>query len=201
MGPFGTIPIDPASLIDEVYLKVTCNTECCSGMTQIFVKGSSTSAPMIYTGTAQVGVPVTVSQLTRDYLGEIKNQLDMQTGTVGALTSVVMGGAGAATGVAGSIQSIGSMAFDAVRMKYPTVSGGGANGNFLGLHSQCYLQAKFYECVNQNITEIGRPLYQNKTLSTLSGFCLCSGADAQISGTSDEAVKINNYLNTGFYIE
>ena len=201
MGPFGNIPIDPASLIDEVYLKVTCNTECCSGMTQIFVKGQSSSAPMIYTGTAQVGVPVTVSELTRDYLGEVKNQLDMQTGTIGALTSVVMGGAGAATGVTGSIQSIGSMAFDAVRMKYPTVMGGGANGNFLGLHSQCYLQAKFYECVDQNITEIGRPLYKNKTINTLSGFICCSGADVAISGTEEEADIINNYMNSGFFYE
>lgn len=201
MGPFGTIPIDPASLIDEVFLTVTCKTECCSGMTQIFVKGQSSSSPMIYTGTAQVGVPVTVSQLTRDYLGEVKNQLDMQTGTVGALTSVVMGGAGAATGVAGSIQSIGAMAFDAVRMKYPTVAGGGANGNFLGLHSQCYLQAKFYECVDQNITEIGRPLYKNKTINTLSGFICCSGADVAISGTEEEADIINNYMNSGFFYE
>ena len=93
------------------------------------------------------------------------------------------------------------MAFDAVRMKYPTVVGGGSNGSFLSLHSTCYLNARFYEVVNQNNTELGRPLYQTKTLSTLSGFCLCSGADAAISGTADEVAEINNYLNTGFFIE
>ena len=93
------------------------------------------------------------------------------------------------------------MAFDAVRMQYPTASGGGSNGSFLSLHSTAYLNAKFYEVVNQNNTEIGRPLYQTKTLSSLSGFCMCSGADAAISGTADEVAEINNYLNTGFYIE
>ena len=201
LGPFGTIPLDPASLIDETNLEITYRMELATGMCQIFVGGSSSGAPIIYTGSAQVGAMVSVSQLTKDYLGEVKNQLDIQTGTAGALASIVMGGAGAAGGIANSVQSIGSMAFDAVRYRYPTVSGGGVNGSFLGLHSTSYLQARFYEVVNQNNTELGRPLYQTKTLSTLSGFTVCSGADVAISGTADEASKINDYLNGGFFLE
>ena len=200
LGAFGNISIDPASLIDETTLSVTCQTECCTGMTRILVRGK-TSNSMIYTGCAQVGVPVTVSELTRDYLGEIKNQLDINAGVAGALTSVVFGGIGAASGIAGSIQSVGSMAFDAVRMKYPTVVGGGSNGSFLSLHSTAYLNAKFYSVVDQNNSELGRPLYQTKTLSTLSGFCVCSGAEAVTPAMSDESELINNYLNSGFFIE
>ena len=201
LGPFGTIPLDPASLIDETNLEITYRIELATGMCQIFVGGSSSGAPIIYTGSAQVGAMVSVSQLTKDYLGEVKNQLDIQTGTAGALTSVVMGGMGAATGIAGSIQSIGSMAFDAVRYRYPTVSGGGVNGSFLGMHSTSYLQAKFYTVVNENNSELGRPLYQTKTLSSLSGFAVCSGAEAQVTGTAAEVEQINSYLNSGFYIE
>lgn len=201
LGPFGTIPLDPASLIDQTTLQIVCRTELATGMCQIFVSGSGSGAPIIYTGSAQVGAMVSVSQLTKDYLGEVKNQLDIQTGTAGALTSVVMGGMSAAGGIAGSIQSIGSMAFDAVRYRYPTVSGGGVNGSFLGMHSTSYLQAKFYNVVNQNNSELGRPLYQTKTLSSLSGFCVCSGAEAATPAMSDENDLINNYLNTGFYIE
>lgn len=200
LGAFGNIPIDPASLIDETTLSVTCQTECCTGMTRILVRGK-TSNSMIYTGCAQVGVPVTVSQLTRDMLGEVQNNLNQEFATAGALANIVMGGMGAAGGTFNSIQSIGAMAFDAVRMKYPTASGGGSNGSFLSMHSTAYLNAKFYTVVDQNNTEIGRPLYQTKTLSSLSGFCLCSGAEATITGTAAEAEQINNYLNSGFYIE
>ena len=200
LGAFGNIPIDPASLIDETTLLVTCQTECCTGMTRILVRGK-TSNSMIYTGCAQVGVPVTVSQLTRDMLGEVQNNLNQEFATAGALANIVMGGMGAVGGTFNSIKSIGAMAFDAVRMKYPTASGGGSNGSFLSLHSTAYLNAKFYTVVNQNNTEIGRPLYQTKTLSSLSGFCLCSGAEATIKGTAAEAEQINNYLNSGFYIE
>ena len=201
LGPFGTIPLDPASLVDETTLEITYRMELATGMCQIFVGGSSSGAPIIYTGSAQVGAMVSVSQLTKDYLGEVKNQLDINTATGGALASIALGGLGAAGGVSNSIMQIGSMAFDAVRYRYPTVSGGGVNGSFLGMHSTSYLQARFYNVVDQNNTEIGRPLYQTKTLSTLSGFALCSGADVAITGTSDEAVKVNSYLNSGFYIE
>ena len=200
LGPFGTIPIDPASLIDETTLQVECQTECCTGMCRILVRGK-TSNVRIYAGCAQVGAPVSVSQLTRDMLGEVQNNLNQEFATAGAMANILTGGLGAAGGTFNSIQSIGAMAFDAVRYKYPTASGGGPNGSFLSFHSPCYLNAKYYEVVNQNTTEIGRPLYQTKTLSTLSGFCMCSGADAAISGTADEVAEINNYLNTGFYIE
>lgn len=199
-GPFGTIPLDPASLIDNNTLNITIRTECATGVSQIFVRGSSTDV-MVYAGTAQVGVPVTVSQLTRDMLGEIQNNLNMEFATAGALTSVATGGVGAAGGVFNSIQSIGAMAFDAVRLKYPTLSGGGSNGSFMSMHSTSYLNAKFYECVGTNNTELGRPLYQTKTLSTLSGFCVCSGADVEIGAMAAESEQINGMLNTGFFIE
>lgn len=200
LGAFGTIPIDPAPLIDETTLQVTCQTECCTGMTRILVRGKTSNA-MIYTGTAQVGVPVTVSQLTRDMLGEVQNNLNMSWSTAGAMAGIVTGGIGATGSTFNAVQSIGAMAFDAVRMKYPTVTGGGSNSSFLSLHSTAYLNAKYYEIVGANNTEIGRPLYQTKTLSTLSGFTVCSGADVAITGTADEAEKINSYLNSGFFIE
>lgn len=200
LGAFGNIPIDPSSLIDETTLQVTCQTECCTGQTRILVRGK-TSNVMIYTGTAQVGVPVTVSQLTRDMLGEIQNNLNMQWSTAGALAGIATGGIGAAGGTINSVQTIGGMAFDAVRMKYPTCSGGGTSGSFLSLHSTCYLNATYYTCTDRYTAEIGRPLHQTKTLSTLSGYCLCQNADVQCGAMAEEEVKINNYLNTGFFIE
>lgn len=205
-GAFGTIPLDPASLIDESTLTITIRTECATGVCQLFVRGTATES-MIYTGTAQIGVPVTVSQISRDMLGEIQNNLNMQyTAAGGALQ--IAGAAinpstavGAAGGVLGTVMNYGAMAFDAVRLKYPTLTGGGANGSFMTMHSTSYLNAKFFECVGTNNTELGRPLYQTKTLSTLSGFTVCQGADVQIGAMAAEEEQINAMLNTGFFIE
>lgn len=209
-GPFGTIPIDPASLIDQSTLTITIRTECFTGMAQIFVRGTDSNV-MIYTGTAQVGVPVTVSQLTRDMLGEVQNNLNMQFTAAGAAFGVVgsaISGAanpgsipGSVSGAMNTVMNYGAMAFDAVRLKYPTLAGGGANGSFISMHSTSYLNAKFFECVGTNNTEIGRPLYQTKVLNTLSGFTVCQNAEVQIGAMAAESSLINSYLNSGFFIE
>lgn len=48
----------------------------------------------------------------------------------------------------------------------------------------------------------GYPLCKKKQLSTLSGYTVCSNAIADIQGaTFAEKRKIENYLNTGFYID
>ena len=65
----------------------------------------------------------------------------------------------------------------------------------------CYLSYKYFTVVDENLAEIGRPLCQTKQISTLSGYILCQNADAQITGTQDEADKINGYLNSGFFYE
>ena len=65
----------------------------------------------------------------------------------------------------------------------------------------CYLNAKFMTIVDENLTEIGRPLCQVKTIKNLSGYILCQNADAKISGTADEADLVNSYLNSGFFYE
>ena len=93
---------------------------------------------------------------------------------------------------------------DAVKNKFPTCCGKGSPGSFLSFKDSdfgCYLIAKFMTVVDENLTEIGRPLCQTKQIKTLSGYILCQLADAQISGTADEAALINSYLNTGFYYE
>ena len=54
---------------------------------------------------------------------------------------------------------------------------------------------------DENLTELGRPLCQIKQINTLSGYILCSGADAVIPGTQDEVQKVNGYLNSGFFWE
>ena len=89
------------------------------------------------------------------------------------------------------------------RLNYPTVSGVGSSGSYLAFHDpdNLYLLSRFIEIVDENLDEIGRPLCQTKQINTLSGYILCDKADAQISGTADEAVKVNEYLNTGFFYE
>ena len=60
--------------------------------------------------------------------------------------------------------------------------------------------------VFKTITDIapnlyGKPLCQDKILSTLNGYAKCSQAYIEIGGTKEESDMIVNYLNGGFYID
>lgn len=60
--------------------------------------------------------------------------------------------------------------------------------------------------VFKTITDIapnlyGKPLCQDKILSTLNGYTKCAQAYIEIGGTKEESDTIVNYLNGGFYID
>lgn len=193
LGPFGTIPLDPAALIDETKITVMVRTDLCTGACKIAIAAGTDTTKILYTGTAQVGISINISQALRDMLGE---QVNLATGIVNTVSNAL------SANVGGAINAEISALADGARLKYPSVMGGGTAGTFLNVHAGgCYLYGKFYNIVNENITEIGRPLCQTKTLSTLSGYCLCDKADAQITGTAEEAIRINTFLNGGFFIE
>lgn len=194
LGPFGDIPIDPMSLLDDTGLQVNVRTDLTTGISRIWVAGSSNSSNKIYTGSAQVGVPINISQVLRDPLAQNTNMVNGIIDTASAAAKLDFGGA-----IKAEINGLA----DATRLQYPSVIGGGAAGSMITFHddSGCYLGYKFLTIVNENITEIGRPLCQTKTLSTLSGYILCLNADAIISGTQEEADKVNSYLNGGCFIE
>ena len=80
---------------------------------------------------------------------------------------------------------------------------GGAQGmRSLYTKQDVILCAWFKYRANTDNTHFGTPLCAVTTLSTLSGFTLCQNAVADIfTATFAEKRKIENFLNTGFYIE
>lgn len=199
LGPFGDIPLDPALLVDETALSIDLATDVARGAGRVIVKGKTTGN-ILYHGSAQIGVSINISSAQRDLLGQQTNLLSGVINTVGSAGAAASGNIGALTNV---INTPLTTVENAMRLKYPTIIGGGEAGSFLTFHDidSCYLNCKFYWVVEENQQELGRPLYQKKTINTLSGFILCTGADVPIAGTQEEAIKINTYLNTGFYYE
>lgn len=199
LGPFGDIPLDPALLINETTVSVDIGVDIARGAGRIIVKGKTTGN-ILYHGSAQVGVNINISSAQRDLLGQTTNLLSGIVNTVGAAGSAAMGNI---SSIGSAITTPATTVENAMRLKYPTVIGGGEAGSFLTFHDSesCYINSKFYWAVEENVTELGRPLYKKKTINTLSGFILCTGADVPIAGTQEESIKVNNYMNTGFYYE
>lgn len=207
-GPIGEIPIDPASLVDVDTIIVKAKYEYVQGQGIVTIgpkinPNANTISLISYCGTCQIGVPV---QLAQAIIDPLKAQVQWQKDT----SSIVSKGATSLTpgglfDTAFNFQNNMDYAMaNALYNKYPQVHSIGNNGslmNFFDTDWGLYLSHKYYQNVDEDLSEFGRPLCKVKTINTLSGYILCTNAECHISGTLEESSKINGYLNGGFYYE
>lgn len=202
-GPWGDIPLDPAVMLDRTGegLTVSIRYDLIQGNGRLAVYPTTYPNMILYNGTTVVGADINLSQVLRNPLDYSSAANNAGLGFVSGAMSLLSGNVGGFTSAVGSLFT---GIENATRLKYPSVFGKGSNGSFLSFVDSdyaFYLMHKYYDVVDENNTELGRPLCKVKQISTLSGFILCQGADAQITGTQEEAQKINNYMNTGFFYE
>ena len=219
--PFGTFTIDPKNLEDAVGLQCHLELEGIEGiatlkiyaMEEISTPGGGSTIQvnprrLVYYGNAQIGVPIAVSQITQDYMkrigGDVSGALGMIGSGVGMVASIATGNIpGAVASGIGIASNVSSMIGNAIDSMTPNVSTKGANGNLYAFNvNGPYL---YYACtypVDDDPTQLGRPLCKVRTLNTLSGYCMTRDADIHISGcTETEINTIRQLLNSGFFIE
>ena len=210
LGPFGDIPLDPADYIDADDLRYKITYDMAQGVGRLVVgpaiSGTTNIMNISYCGNVMIGAPV---QLSQAIINPLQAQLSWDVGMNNVFTTGM--GAGNATNsinLANNLvqaQNILQQTYaDALQNKFPNCCGVGTPGSFFNFFDNdygCYLMYKYFTVVDENLAEIGRPLCQTRQISTLSGYILCQNADAQISGTADEAEQVNAYLNSGFFYE
>ena len=202
-GPFGDIPLDPMVLNKNSNIFMSLAYDLTSGLCRMVLKGNEASTDeILFNGSAQVGVNINLSQVYVDGLAQTKVETDAVFSMAGAVANGItnMNPVGALVGVA---QAATTGIQDATRLDYPLVSGLPNGGALLSFHDtwNAYLLQKYYDIVDEDLTELGRPLCTYAYINTLSGYILCSGADCEIPGTLEESQKVNGYLNGGFFYE
>ena len=223
LGPYGDIPLNgnlgdlitTGATDDDRYITTDLVFDLASGICQAIVYPGLRALAIPFTHTAaittkrlatvsfQAGVPIQLAQAYTDPLAIQEAQFKLAANAMGAVTGGITNPVGA---FAGALSSIPSGVGDCMRAQYPTVSSNGSNGCAIQgylVDEGFYIRSEHNRIVPENNTDLGRPLCQTKTLSTLSGFILCSGADfGSASGAlAEEREAINNYLNTGFFYE
>lgn len=63
------------------------------------------------------------------------------------------------------------------------------------------LSGRFLPVATEDFTHTGRPLMQQRQISSLSGFAICKDADISATCTDRERRTIQGYLESGFFIE
>ena len=146
----------------------------------------------IITSATQFGMPIQLAQSGANILS-------------GAASTMISAGAlvaGAATGsapaiIAGAAGSVGS----AIDTWMPKTSVNGFNGSKATLGASIVLTGTFYLVADESLAEHGRPLCQEKTISSLSGYIMCDSPDPQIACTDSELSEIIGYMTRGFFYE
>lgn len=112
-------------------------------------------------------------------------------GAGGLIASAVTGNAlGAASGVLSLVGGLISS----------NVTSSGSSG-CVSQENFCTLTCRFFAQKTVDVNDFGRPLCNPVSLSGLSGFVKCEGADVRCSATENGKAIINDFLNGGMFIE
>lgn len=186
--PFGCIDIDSSVTCNAASLYVDVEVDPITGKGILEIRCNNIVLNRLE---AQIGVPISLSSVTRDYIGAVSGAVSAIGGAVGSFIGNPVGG------VIGAVSGIGN----AVESLMPRANTIGTTGTFAANHGDFRLDFQFFRPVNDDNTHNGRPLCQVKTISSLSGYMLIQDGDVAINGTATEDGKVRAYLEGGFYYE
>ena len=194
--PYGCIDIDTSVTANASTLSVEVEIDPLSGKGILVIKCNNIVLNRLE---SQIGVPISLSQVVRNYVGAATSAMG---GFTGAISGAVAGAAAGPLGIAaGAITGGGAAIGNAVEAMQPRAQTIGSTGSFVANRGEFRLDHQFFRPIDDDNTHNGRPLCQVKQLNTLSGYILIQDGDVTIAGTASEDSKIRNYLETGFYYE
>lgn len=190
--PFGVLEIDTSVTCNASTLDLILDIDLLSGKGLLTVQCNGNVLNKVE---SMIGVPIQLSQVTRDYVGAVSS---IASGISGAISGVLLGGP---AGIAGAVGSAVGGIGNAIQSMAPRSQTIGSNGGFAALAGAAQLGHQFFRPVDDDLAHNGRPLCEKRTISTLSGYMLIQDGDVPINGTRTEGEQIRAYLEQGFYYE
>ncbi len=212
--PFGNIPIDTSfrSLGKYIYCGVFIDPITgiaimqahCSSVIPTTEQGiqSILDSPIVYETSGQFGVPIQLAQVNGDYVNfasetvQAVSSIDLLGGSIG----LMMGGPLGA--IKGAInKDVVSHAANAITSLAPQVRGTGTNGSRLLTKIRPMISIQWMPLVDEDNTELGRPLREIRTINTLSGYIKCFEVTVDFPCYDMEKETIHEMLKGGFFYE
>ena len=221
--PFGIIPIDSTKVLNDSELHVEFDVDYTNGIASLKVNqksGLPLQNPIIASSTADYGVTIPISTLAYDWKGGL-----IMSG-MQLVKDVVSNSSMSATGKKptymtdsaweqrqGYIQEHTAQNMDIINSALDIAGSAlgqlqtvGTVGSFLSFNSGAPMLYVWYiDQTEYDDARFGRPLYQKRRLSSLSGMCVCLNAtiDSYYSPRplKPEEDAILSGLNGGVYIE
>ena len=193
--PFGCITLDPSITCNSNNVKALIRVDPITGKGVLVLSCVVGGETIIMNRVeSQVGVPIALSQVTRDYIGAITNTAHAAGSVLGAIGG---GAAGVGSAIAGAASGIGN-AVESITPRAQTI---GTTGSYASNKGYARLNAQFFHQVTDDNPHNGRPLCKMRTLGDLGGYQMIQDGDVSTNGTSEEDAKIRAYLEGGYYYE
>ena len=193
----GIVPMDPAVIgycvRNGKTLSVNIEVDLISGEVT-YIIGILDSASYVGRFSGNISVTVPIGKSTVD----VEKSAKMFAGSVA--TGAVAGGAWGAVGgaVVGAVEAI----YNEMTPNTSIMVGGSGNKLELITNSTVLrLSREQYGTKDFPTYVAGRPLMQNVALGSLSGYVKCGNASVPLNAHEGDMAEVNNYLNSGFYIE
>lgn len=215
-GPMGEIPLDGNDFIEASNIRIDFNHEISTGICEMELYRDAETVPFKKV-ISNVGIQISLSQSVTNGFNYLraKNAIESASletasaGTSGVINALTLNYKGAISDAYRTQQAAinyNNAIYSAQESKFPQVSRTGQDGTWSDYSSALFpdiffLVADFTTIASEDIHHVGRPLCQDKVLSTLSGFCQVLNPDVSINGTMSEEDQINGYLSAGFFIE
>ena len=153
------------------------------------------SGCIIATFTGQLGVNIPLVSTAINSAGAVESFAGTAATVAAAVaTENYIGAAAAAVG--GTVSTVNTLT-----SAQGSLNGYTGNIGFAKRQHQVLCSVVNYGSKSFPNTVAGRPLYEYKTISTLSGFIKCGAASIDIPGEGPDKDAVNSYLNGGFYYE
>ena len=182
---FGQMQLDPDDFVNGEGLQVDVGVDLYTGSADLTISATSGgSGREIGRYTCQAGVPIQLAQTTREVMHAA---VDFASGILSALHGNF---GGAVSGVGNSLEAM-----------YPKASVMGSTGSSIDYYNQPLLMSEFKLQAPMDPVHNGRPLCQNVSIGSLSGYIKTENAEVDLPCTQEERDMIAAYMDGGFYYE
>ena len=191
--PFGMVELTSDLVMDNDYIAASYIVDMITGVGKLRIyatndpetENNQLTDILVTEQTAQVCVPVTMTQAVTDLIG-------MVSGSVQALTGAFML----------SPSMMGAGLLNTVQSKQPKFKSIGSTGGLAGNVGTWRLYTMCTRIAEEDLNDVGRPLCEIRRPAEIPGFIMVRNGDMILpDGTSGEHAEIKSYLENGFFYE
>lgn len=190
--PFGEIKLNANLFVQQSTLYCRLTVDYYTGDAVLDLSFKNDFSSIILSTSGSIAVPVQLAQISTnvDEVASLGGLIQTAVGAVAGAAAAFFGGGDIINGIASGAQQTTVQS---------QTKGGFASVAKYGIKP--YITGLFYDLVDDNNEDHGRPLCKRVQLSSIPGFIMVDDPDIALNATAAEIDSVKSYLKNGFFYE